>query len=92
MRQDVDEPGSAYAYSKRGVLRLVRKQAKAFGERGGRVLSLSPGVIDTPGNRAGMPNADRTNWLAPEALADALYFMASTRARGVVHELVVTPR
>jgi NAD(P)-dependent dehydrogenase (short-subunit alcohol dehydrogenase family) len=48
---DVDEPGTAYSYAKRGVVRLVRRQAKAFGERGARVLSLSPGIIDTPMGR-----------------------------------------
>jgi NAD(P)-dependent dehydrogenase (short-subunit alcohol dehydrogenase family) len=48
---DVDEPGTAYVYSKRGVHRLVRRRAKAWGERGARLVSLSPGIIDTPMGR-----------------------------------------
>ena len=48
---DLDEPGTAYTYAKRGVLRLVRRQASAWGHRGARVLSLSPGIIDTPMGR-----------------------------------------
>lgn len=48
----VDDPSFAYALSKRAVLRLVRRQAKAWGERGARLLSLSPGIIDTPMGRA----------------------------------------
>lgn len=49
---DVDEPGLAYGYSKRGLLRLVRREAGAWGARGARLLSLSPGIIDTPMGRA----------------------------------------
>ena len=48
---DIDEPGTAYTYAKRGVLRLVRREAPAWGQRGARLLSLSPGIIDTPMGR-----------------------------------------
>ncbi len=48
---DVDEPGTAYTYAKRGVLRLVRHWSKPLGERGARVVSISPGIIDTPMGR-----------------------------------------
>jgi NAD(P)-dependent dehydrogenase (short-subunit alcohol dehydrogenase family) len=48
---DVDEPGSAYALAKRGLLRLVRREAAGWGARGGRLLSLSPGIVDTPMGR-----------------------------------------
>lgn len=44
---DSDEPGFAYALSKRGVIRLVERRAGAWGAAGGRLLSLSPGIIDT---------------------------------------------
>ena len=37
----------AYTLSKKGVLALVRRQAKAFGERKARIVSISPGMIDT---------------------------------------------
>jgi NAD(P)-dependent dehydrogenase (short-subunit alcohol dehydrogenase family) len=48
---DVDEAGTAYGYAKRGVLRLVRREAAAWGGRRARLLSLSPGIIDTPMGR-----------------------------------------
>jgi NAD(P)-dependent dehydrogenase (short-subunit alcohol dehydrogenase family) len=48
---DVDEPGTAYGYAKRGLLRLVRREAHSWGQRGARLLSLSPGIIDTPMGR-----------------------------------------
>jgi NAD(P)-dependent dehydrogenase (short-subunit alcohol dehydrogenase family) len=48
---DIDDPALAYQMSKRGVHRLVRKAAAPFGARGARILSLSPGINDTPMNR-----------------------------------------
>lgn len=42
---------AAYAISKRGVIDLVRRAAPAWGLRGARVLSLSPGIIATPMGR-----------------------------------------
>lgn len=43
-----DDPGMAYAIAKLGVQRIVRRTATAWGPRGGRILSLSPGVVATP--------------------------------------------
>ena len=48
------DPGTAYAVSKRGVQLLAQREAAAFGQRGARIVSLSPGVIDTPMGRAEM--------------------------------------
>ncbi len=42
------DPGTAYALAKHGVVRLCERLAPAWGARGGRILSLSPGLIDTP--------------------------------------------
>jgi NAD(P)-dependent dehydrogenase (short-subunit alcohol dehydrogenase family) len=39
--------GYAYSVSKRGVHRMVEKQATLFGTRGARIMSISPGLIDT---------------------------------------------
>jgi NAD(P)-dependent dehydrogenase (short-subunit alcohol dehydrogenase family) len=48
---DVDVPSLAYQVSKRGVHRLVRRAAAAWGARGARIMSVSPGINDTPMNR-----------------------------------------
>ena len=40
--------GAAYGWAKRGVIRLVRREARAWGARGARLLSVSPGIINTP--------------------------------------------
>jgi NAD(P)-dependent dehydrogenase (short-subunit alcohol dehydrogenase family) len=44
---DPENPGLAYALSKRGVVRLAQRHATAWGARGARILSLSPGIVDT---------------------------------------------
>jgi NAD(P)-dependent dehydrogenase (short-subunit alcohol dehydrogenase family) len=41
------DPGSTYRLAKRGVIRTCERAAVAWGARGGRVVSLSPGMIDT---------------------------------------------
>jgi len=48
---DPDAPQFAYPVSKRGVQRLVRARCIAWGARGARIMSVSPGINDTPMNR-----------------------------------------
>jgi NAD(P)-dependent dehydrogenase (short-subunit alcohol dehydrogenase family) len=48
---DIGDPATAYVYSKRALMRLVRRTAKPWGDRGARVLTVSPGIIDTPMGR-----------------------------------------
>ena len=45
------DSGFAYALAKVGVLRAVSRAAVRWGARGGRVNSVSPGLIDTPMGR-----------------------------------------
>jgi NAD(P)-dependent dehydrogenase (short-subunit alcohol dehydrogenase family) len=46
--------GSAYTLSKRAVKLLVERESPAFGARGARIASISPGSIDTPMGRLEM--------------------------------------
>jgi NAD(P)-dependent dehydrogenase (short-subunit alcohol dehydrogenase family) len=48
---DLDDGARSYQLSKRGVHRLVRSKAKAWGAKGARIMSVSPGINDTPMNR-----------------------------------------
>lgn len=48
---EVEDPGLAYCWAKRGVQRLVRREAVAFGRLGARICSVTPGIIDTPMGR-----------------------------------------
>ena len=45
------DSGFAYALAKVGVVRAAARAAAAWGPRGGRVVSLSPGIVDTPMGR-----------------------------------------
>jgi NAD(P)-dependent dehydrogenase (short-subunit alcohol dehydrogenase family) len=54
------EPGGAYGLAKRGVQRLAVHRAKEFGAAGARIVSVSPGIIDTSmghAERGGQPDA-----------------------------------
>lgn len=48
---EIEDPGMAYTWSKRGVHRLVRREALPFGRVGARICSVTPGMIDTPMGR-----------------------------------------
>lgn len=44
----LSDPGSAYGLAKRANQLRVRSASQAWGERGGRVNTVSPGIISTP--------------------------------------------
>lgn len=67
----------AYTAAKSAVLRLTESLAEELKPRGIRVNSVSPTVLDTPRNRADMPDADPARWLPPADLARAMLFLAS---------------
>jgi NAD(P)-dependent dehydrogenase (short-subunit alcohol dehydrogenase family) len=46
-----DDSGMAYAWAKRGVQRLVAREAVALGPVGARINAISPGITDTPMGR-----------------------------------------
>jgi len=48
---EINDSGMAYSLAKRGVIRAVARAAVTWGRRGGRVNSISPGLIDTPMGR-----------------------------------------
>jgi NAD(P)-dependent dehydrogenase (short-subunit alcohol dehydrogenase family) len=67
----------AYASAKRAVLALSETLQKEVGERHVRVNTIIPTTIDTPANRAAMPNADFSQWTPPAAIAEVIYWLAS---------------
>ena len=52
------------------------------------VNAVLPSIIDTAANRASMPNADFTKWVAPHELADVILFLASDAASAVTGALL----
>lgn len=71
---------SAYAASKAAVLNLTYSLARELAPDGITVNAIVPSVIDTAANRAAMPDADRTTWLAPEEIAGVIAFLGSEDA------------
>jgi NAD(P)-dependent dehydrogenase (short-subunit alcohol dehydrogenase family) len=69
------ENGFAYSVSKLGVVRLVEAAAAEGREQGVRVNCIMPSIIDTPANRAAMPNAKHDRWPKPSELAAVLAFL-----------------
>jgi NAD(P)-dependent dehydrogenase (short-subunit alcohol dehydrogenase family) len=74
---------SAYSASKSAVLRLTESMAAELKNSNINVNCIMPGTIDTPQNRKGIPNADFTKWVAPEAIAEVILFLISDGARAI---------
>jgi NAD(P)-dependent dehydrogenase (short-subunit alcohol dehydrogenase family) len=49
---------TGYVLAKRGVMRLCERLASAWGEQGGRLVSISPGLIDTEMGRLELENEE----------------------------------
>lgn len=74
---------AAYAASKSAVLRLVESLADELKATGIRVNSVLPGTMDTPQNRAAMPDADPALWTRPDEVARTIAFLLSADASGI---------
>ena len=72
-----------YTASKAGVERLSESLADELKDRNITVNTILPGTIDTPANRADMPDADTARWVQPDEVADVVAFLASDAARAV---------
>ncbi len=74
---------AAYAASKGAVIRLT--EAIAAENRDNRITAncILPGTIDTPQNRAAMPNAKTGGWVQPADIAKLIGFLISP-AGGIV--------
>ena len=73
----------AYVASKSAVIRITETMAAELREKNINVNCVMPTIIDTPDNRAAMPNADPRRWVAPQDLAAVIVFLASDAARAV---------
>jgi NAD(P)-dependent dehydrogenase (short-subunit alcohol dehydrogenase family) len=73
----------AYVASKSAVIRLTETMAAELRDKHINVNCVLPTVIDTPENRAAMPEADPRRWVAPQDLAAVIVFLASDAARAV---------
>lgn len=78
----------AYAASKAGVMRFTEALAEELKDRGITVNAVLPSIIDTPANRADMPDADFSRWVTPAALAEVIVFLLGPAASAVTGALI----
>jgi len=67
----------AYAASKAAVAAMTVAMAEELKGKGILVNAVAPSTLDTPANRADMPDADFTKWVSLEAAAEAIAYLAS---------------
>ncbi|MDQ6776623.1 MAG: SDR family oxidoreductase [Actinomycetota bacterium] len=71
-------PGAAgYVSSKAAVIAFVTALAVEYRDDLIRANAILPSVIDTPGNRAAMPDADFERWVKPAEIAGVIAFLLS---------------
>lgn len=74
---------AAYSAAKSAVIRLTEAMAQELKNDDVNVNCVLPGTIDTPQNRASMPNADYSRWITPDAIAEVILFLASDAAGAI---------
>ncbi|MBW1876476.1 MAG: SDR family NAD(P)-dependent oxidoreductase [Deltaproteobacteria bacterium] len=68
---------AAYAASKAAVAALTLSLAEELSGSSIWVNAIVPSIIDTPANRAAMPDADHSDWPTPKQIAETIAFLAS---------------
>ncbi|RVB22756.1 SDR family NAD(P)-dependent oxidoreductase [Mesorhizobium sp. M7A.F.Ca.CA.002.10.1.1] len=78
----------AYAASKAAVAAMTVAMAEELKHKGILVNAVAPSTLDTPANRADMPDADVTRWVSLEAAAEAIAYLASPANQAMSGTLV----
>ena len=73
----------AYTAAKSEVMRLTEAMAAELRMKNINVNCVLPTILDTPQNRADMPDADPSRWVSPHDLAQVIAFLASDAARAI---------
>lgn len=68
---------SAYLPAKAAVAALTQGLAAELLAENVLVNAVLPSIIDTPANRAAMPDADHATWPRPAEIAETIAFLAS---------------
>jgi NAD(P)-dependent dehydrogenase (short-subunit alcohol dehydrogenase family) len=70
----------AYTVAKAAVIAFVLALAQETKGRGVTVNAVLPSTMDTPGNRASMPDVDPSTWTPVTAVADAIAYLGGESA------------
>lgn len=81
---------AGYATAKAAVLAFANTVAVEYANDGIRCNTILPTVIDTPANRAAMPDADHAKWVAPARIAAVIRFLASADSAPVTGAAIPT--
>ena len=69
-----------YTVAKAGVVALAQALAQEVKDRGVTVNAVCPSTMDTPANRAAMPDVDPKSWVPVTAVAEAVASLAAASA------------
>jgi NAD(P)-dependent dehydrogenase (short-subunit alcohol dehydrogenase family) len=74
---------AGYIASKAAVIAFAKAIAVEYKDDRVRCNAILPSVIDTPANRASMPNADHDRWVKPAEIASVIAYLLSPEAAPV---------
>jgi NAD(P)-dependent dehydrogenase (short-subunit alcohol dehydrogenase family) len=77
-----------YTVAKAGVIAFTLALAQELQSTGVTANCVLPSTMDTPANRAAMPDSDRKGWVPVDSVAAAITFLASEDAAHVSGALV----
>lgn len=80
-----------YGVAKAGVINLTETMAEENKIHNIQINAIVPSIIDTPANRKSMPDADFSNWVKAEEIAELLLFLASDKSSGVTGSIIKVP-
>ena len=78
----------AYTVAKAGVIAFTQALAQELRGTGVTANCVLPTTMDTPANRAAMPDGDRRGWVPVESVADAIAFLVRDEAAHVTGSLL----
>lgn len=74
---------AAYCATKAGINKLVESLAEEVKASGINVNAVLPTIIDTPANRAAMPEAHFSDWVPIDDLAEILFWLTEPASRSI---------
>ena len=83
---------SVYSAAKAAVMRITESLAEELSADGVTANCILPGTIDTPQNRAAMPDADTSRWVPPSDIARVIAFLISDAAGAVTGAAIPVTR
>jgi NAD(P)-dependent dehydrogenase (short-subunit alcohol dehydrogenase family) len=78
----------AYTVAKAAIVTLVQALSQEVRDFGITVNAVAPSTMDTPGNRAAMPDSDRKGWVPVESVAATIAWLAAEESAHVTGTVV----